>query len=539
MNFSFQNHLRSHRWHAIILAFLLLALFYTSREVFAQSEDIFPAGEGFNGLQVEYSVSGAELGPPIDEEGFTWSRQQDGSLTGDKLVVSGVAYAKNGWGADLVVRLSADGAEPVEFTASKFPEQGLFPDPMEQPFSVSIDIPRGAESASFSISLTGDFNAGGRGVVVSGNLVGGRAVSGQPDSSGGIPAIAIIILAGGAGVVMIAGGAIIAKIASAALKKPAKALKPVRDPDMTKTIDAWEQAAQQADLEAEKYIRQWETVRTSGDPSDPEFQALKQKYQDYIDHQRRNAAEARRQAREIEAQEQEYEQEVRQQQAYRQHRQAESEFIERESRNQARRQGTQDRNLDQRWQEQQQKLEQLKTERKKYRDGLRKDLIEARQAVEKATVDQYIANSVIPALIENQLKALKYKADTAISVIAQVAPTTKPIKWAYKYFSGTADGVGEGLADPENFWEHVDKGQQRGSVDAVVDIFKDELLNYVPSIKRYVKPGWVNLPGGTKVADVSLKEWGYGALQTLISKVRGKFNPIVHSGKWLKQRIGM
>jgi hypothetical protein len=352
--------------------------------------------------------------------------------------------------------------------------------------------------------------------------------------------IAIVILAGGAGVVVLAGGAaLIAKIVSSGLKTPPKLSKLVPDPVVNQTKEAWEQAAQKADLEAEKYIRQWESVRASSDPNDPGYQALKQKYQDYIDYQRRKAAEARRKAQEIAAQEAAYEQEVRQQQAYRQHRQAESEFIEQESLRQVRRQGIQDRHLDQMWRDQQQKLERLKAERKKYRDGLRRDLIEARQKVEKATVDQYIANSVIPAFFENQLTKLKHRADTAIDVIAQIAPTTKPIKWTYKYLSGAAEGAGEGLADPKNFWEHVYKGQQRGTVNAVVDIFKDKLLDYVPSFKKYVKPEWVKLPSGTKALDVKLKQLGYGAAQTLISKIRGKANPIVWFGKWLNRQIGV
>jgi len=373
---------------------------------------------------------------------------------------------------------------------------------------------------------------------VSGNLTGGGALGGAAGSSGGTPALVIVFLAGGAGAVVIAGGAVIAKVVTAALKKPVKVPTLKRDPEVTHSIEAWEQAAQKADLEAEKYIRQWETVRSSGDPGDPEYQALKQRYQDYIDYKRNEAAEARRRAQEIAAQETAYEQEVRQQEAYRQHRQAESEFVERERSRQARRQGTQDRHLDQHWREQQQRLERLKTERKKYRDDLKRELIEARQAVEKATADQYIANSVIPALIENQLKALKFRADTAISVIAQVSPSTKPIKWAYKYFSGTAEGVGEGMADPGNFWEHVYKGQQRGTVDAAVDIIKDSLLDLMPKFKPSLKPKWVDLPDGTRVLDVGLKEWGYGVVQTIIAKIRGESNPIVQGGEWLNERIG-
>ena len=542
MNFNFQNHTRSRRLISTILAALLLALFSLTIKVTAQSGDTFP-GEPFNGLQIEYSVSGADLGPPEDEQGFTWSRKHDGSLTGRKLVVSGVAHASSGWGATLMVRLSADGTKPVEYTASKFPEHGLFPsgsppDPMEQPFSVSIDIPSGAENASFSISLTGDFNAGTRAVIVNGNLVGGRSLAGETNPSGGIPSIVIVILAGGAVVIAggaaIAGGVIIAKTTSAALKKPAKVSELVRDPEVTKTVEAWERAAQQADLEAEKYARQWESVRGSGNPNDPAYQALQKQYQDYIQHQRRQAAEARRQAQEIDALEQQQQQEVRQQQAYHQHRQAESDFIERESQRQARRQGAFDRQIDQMGRDQQQKLEQLKAEREAYRDNLRKELIEARKAVDSAEANQHIAAGVIPGVLESTAEWTQWVADKAIDVIAQVAPGTKPVKIAYLGLRGAAQGAGEAWADKKNWKSHIAMGLKKGTVDAVVYVVKDKPLNMLPTFRGYVKPKWVNLPPGTNVLSVKGSEWLKGVGQVLISKARGRVNPIVHGGKYLK-----
>ncbi len=131
--------------------------------------DVFP-GEPFNGLQVSYSVSGATLDAPADAEGFTLSRSLKGTLDGDELTVSGVATAMNGWGATLDVRVGIDGEEAKEFHEEKFPEGGLYLDPMNQPFSVTVPVPSDAKAASFTIALTGSYNAGSRGVIVEGHL---------------------------------------------------------------------------------------------------------------------------------------------------------------------------------------------------------------------------------------------------------------------------------------------------------------------------------------------------------------------------------
>ena len=517
----------------------------------AQSGGFFP-GEPFNGLQIEYSISGADLGSPQDQEGYTWYRNYDGTLSGNKLVVSGVAHASAGWGATLVVQLSADGAEPVAYTVNKFPENGLFPDPMEEAFSLSIDIPRGAESASFSISLTGEYNAGSRGVVVSGNLAGANSGASQGDDTlfpgdeepaattlpiSGllIPALIIGLLTA---LGVIGGGGLLVSRLLIPKQKPSAPPRPapqpvVPDPEVAQSINAWQQLADRADLEAEEYIRQWNETVSSLDPSDPNFQNLQQQYQDYINYKRNEAAEARRKIQEIIETEQRYQQEVRQQQAYRQHRQAERKFIEQESQRQARRQGAFDRQMDQLVREQQQKLERLKAERKKYRDDWRKELIKARQAVDLATANQQIAAGNVYGAIEKTLQWIKWGADTTIDIIAQVAPGTKPVKIAYKFLAGTGEGVGEAMADKQNWKSHVVMGLKKGTVDAVVYVIKDKPLNYVPNFKGYVKPEWVKLPEGTKVLNVTGGEWAKGTGQALISKVRGKFNPIVHGGEYL------
>jgi hypothetical protein len=175
---------------------------------------------------------------------------------------------------------------------------------------------------------------------------------GEDSSEGGLPLGAVV---GGVAVVAI-GGSVLVLGGIGALsyirrqsRPKAGARRPTvsGDPEVEKAVQAWDQAARQAELEARKYAQQWEAIRVSGDPNDPAYQALQQQYQDYIDYKQNEAAEARRKIQEILEQEQQYQQEQRQQQAYRQHRQAENGFVEHEVRQQARRETDFDRSVKQ------------------------------------------------------------------------------------------------------------------------------------------------------------------------------------------------
>ena len=132
----------------------------------------FPASP-FNGLQISYDVSGGTLGAPTDSEGFTMSRAHGtGTLSPGTLTISGTARAGNGWGAKLSVSVSVDGdtkTHSASCTNADFP--------WSHPFSVSVAVPEGAKAGRFSIAITGDYNAGTRSVVVSGNFAGAPAAA--------------------------------------------------------------------------------------------------------------------------------------------------------------------------------------------------------------------------------------------------------------------------------------------------------------------------------------------------------------------------
>ncbi|MFH0862373.1 MAG: hypothetical protein V1875_05010 [Candidatus Altiarchaeota archaeon] len=138
----------------LLLTYALLGIVYA---------ETFPT-DPFNGLQVSYTVSGATLQAPVDAYSFTCSRRHNGTLTGSKLTVAGSVKANNGYSGSVSVSVSA-GDNQKTFSA-----EGNAP--WSKDFSVSVDIPPGATSGGFTINEVGNYNAGTRGVVVSGTFGG-------------------------------------------------------------------------------------------------------------------------------------------------------------------------------------------------------------------------------------------------------------------------------------------------------------------------------------------------------------------------------
>lgn len=120
----------------------------------------------FNGMQIDYSFSGGAAGAPEDSPGFTTSRTYTGTLGSGTMTLSGTARMGNGYGADLSVSIWA-GSEHKEFNA--YIKSG-FPSFNEQAFSLTIPIPADALDGGFSVDMTGNYNAGSRGLVVSGSF---------------------------------------------------------------------------------------------------------------------------------------------------------------------------------------------------------------------------------------------------------------------------------------------------------------------------------------------------------------------------------
>lgn len=127
----------------------------------------FPA-EPFNGMQITYSISGATITDTKDTAGFTTSRALKGTLGTGQLTLSGSGKMGSGYSADLVATVSC-GGKSDEFKANI---KSGFPDFNSESFNLSVAIPQGSTSGSFSIRMTGHYNAGDRGLVVSGTFAG-------------------------------------------------------------------------------------------------------------------------------------------------------------------------------------------------------------------------------------------------------------------------------------------------------------------------------------------------------------------------------
>ncbi|MFA5629343.1 MAG: FecR domain-containing protein [Dehalococcoidales bacterium] len=130
----------------------------------------FPAAP-FNGMQITYDISGATVTDTADVEGFTTSRTLQGKLGTGQLTVSGSAKMGNGYYADITATVSCDGK--TDQFAANIPSG--FPDFNEESFNISVPIPKGATSGSFSINMVGHYNAGTRGLVVKGTFTSDTA----------------------------------------------------------------------------------------------------------------------------------------------------------------------------------------------------------------------------------------------------------------------------------------------------------------------------------------------------------------------------
>ena len=133
----------------------------------------FPAAGDFNGMVVNYSISGASAtsvnDPPVD---FTWARKITGALGSGQLRVSGTARSRGipDYPTDVHVRVWA-GETIREFTGRIAGDPGIDPRPQfPLAFDVGVDIPASATSGGFRIVLTGRFSAGSRGLIVEGTF---------------------------------------------------------------------------------------------------------------------------------------------------------------------------------------------------------------------------------------------------------------------------------------------------------------------------------------------------------------------------------
>jgi hypothetical protein len=122
--------------------------------------DTFPA-EPFNGMQIQYSVSGVSVGAPEDTPGTTYTREYRGSATSNNIHVTGYfiftgAASKGGTTWDCSVRLYT---EPF-FTDETILDDGFsLRDQVgsKVPFDVWLNVPGDQETVDVRIEMNGQF----------------------------------------------------------------------------------------------------------------------------------------------------------------------------------------------------------------------------------------------------------------------------------------------------------------------------------------------------------------------------------------------
>ena len=166
---------------SFIPIFIILALIFPVNlflpEPVTAAGGTFPASP-FNGMQITYNISGATVTDTWDSEGFTTSRTLQGPLGTGQLTISGSAKMGNGYDADVTATVSC-GGKTDKFTTNI---KSGFPGFNEESFNISVPIPNGATSGSFSINMVGHYNAGNRGLIVSGMFSAGSGASIPPST---------------------------------------------------------------------------------------------------------------------------------------------------------------------------------------------------------------------------------------------------------------------------------------------------------------------------------------------------------------------
>jgi hypothetical protein len=128
----------------------------------------FPATP-FNGLQIDYAIVGGLFTEnPKDVGDFTTSRTwTNGTLLNVSgpgyVAVSGNARGGNGYYTDVSVTVQVGNIQSNQSFRFNV-------DQADHPFNVRVNIPSGAQTANVTIRLTGHYNAGTRGLVVSATM---------------------------------------------------------------------------------------------------------------------------------------------------------------------------------------------------------------------------------------------------------------------------------------------------------------------------------------------------------------------------------
>ena len=159
----------------LVLSLTLIISSFLISPVKAQGSGQFPDSGNLDnaGSVIIYSISGLNLSAPNDngpraQEFGVWARQFTGTITGGTITVSG-SVRENGSGFSAHIAVSVTAGDQTDSDSYDRPASTGALVEWDQSFSVSVTVPQGATTASFSISMVSSHDAGNRENVVYGD----------------------------------------------------------------------------------------------------------------------------------------------------------------------------------------------------------------------------------------------------------------------------------------------------------------------------------------------------------------------------------
>lgn len=126
--------------------------------------DVFPGGDGFNGLNISYSISGGQVSEVKDRDGFTTTREITGICSNGTITITG--NIESNWSPIVNVTVSLSNGEKTDEKKLKLEKTDN-----SKSYSVSIPVTKSTKSVHFSISVGAAYGNGqSRGLLVSGSL---------------------------------------------------------------------------------------------------------------------------------------------------------------------------------------------------------------------------------------------------------------------------------------------------------------------------------------------------------------------------------
>jgi hypothetical protein len=185
----------------------------------------------FNGLAIDYTLTGVSIDSGTDSGDFNWWKHLSGKVTGKTVTFSGTVHGYNSkfpdsgqWASTTTVGVSITaGSEHAEQTIHSTDDPATEGKTWSRPFSVSVKVPDDAQSVTISVGESGSYGNGeARGLGVDGTFTNPsydpNAKPLSSSSSGSGTDLPLLPLA--AGVVLLGGGALAVKMITGRPKAP-------------------------------------------------------------------------------------------------------------------------------------------------------------------------------------------------------------------------------------------------------------------------------------------------------------------------------